>query len=65
MNKNFVAELAVVGAVGYGLALVTKQIPVLNDNKMFTRAMLYTLGYYVATRRPEGGYKLLGDGSST
>lgn len=65
MNKNFIAELAAVTAVGYGLALVTKQIPALNENKMLTRTLLYTLGYYIATRRPEGGYKLLGDGSST
>ena len=63
MYKNFIAELAVVGAVGYGLAKVTQAIPALNDNKMLTRTLLYTLGYYVATRRPEGGYKLLGDGA--
>jgi hypothetical protein len=63
MDKNFIAELAVVGAVGYGLAKVTQAIPALNDNKMLTRTLLYTLGYYVATRRPEGGYKLLGDGA--
>ena len=61
MDKNFIAELAVVGAVGYGLAKVTQAIPALNDNKMLTRTLLYTLGYYVATRRPEGGYKLLGE----
>ena len=59
MDKNFLAELALVTAVGYGLALATKQIPALNDNKMLTRTLLYTLGYVVATRRPEGGYKLL------
>jgi hypothetical protein len=65
MNKNFIAELAVVGAVGYGLAKVTQAIPALNENKTLTRTLLYTLGYYIATRRPEGGYKLLGDGSGT
>jgi hypothetical protein len=27
---------------------------------MLTRTALYTLGYYLATRRPAGGYKLLG-----
>lgn len=59
MDKDLVGELLVVGLVGYGLAKVTEQIPALNENKMFTRTMLYTLGYYVATRRPEGGYKLL------
>jgi hypothetical protein len=60
MDKNFAAELALVTAVGFGLAKATQAIPVFNDNKMFTRTALYTLGYYVATRRPEGGYKLLG-----
>lgn len=59
MDKNFVAEIAVVTAVGYGLALATKQVPYLNENKMLTRTLLYTLGYVVATRRPEGGYRLL------
>lgn len=63
MDKNLVAELALVTAVGFGLAKVTEAIPYLNERKMLTRTMLYTLGYYVATRRPEGGYKLLGDGS--
>jgi len=61
MDKNLVAELAVVAAVGYGLARATQEIPALNENKMLTRTLLYTLGYYVATRRPEGGYKLLED----
>jgi len=59
MDKNFVAEIAVVAGVGYLLAEATKRVPVLNENKMFTRTALYTLGYYLATRRPEGGYKLL------
>jgi len=63
MNKNLAAdlaaELALVTAVGFGLAKVTQAIPLLNDNKMFTRTMLYTLGYVVAIRRPEGGYKLI------
>jgi len=53
------AELAVVTAVGFGLAQASKRVPVLNENTMFTRTALYVLGYYVATRRPEGGYKLL------
>jgi hypothetical protein len=59
MDKNLAAELALVTAVGFGLAKVTQAIPVFNENKMFTRTLLYTLGYVVATRRPEGGYKLL------
>jgi hypothetical protein len=63
MNKNLALELALVTAVGFGFAQASKRIRILNDNTMFTRTMLYTLGYYLATRRPEGGYKLLGDGS--
>jgi hypothetical protein len=62
MDKNFAAELAVVGLVGFGFAQASKRIPILDDNTMFTRTLLYTLGYFIATRRPEGGYKLLGDG---
>lgn len=58
-NVDF-KELAVVAGVGYLLAQGTKRIPVLNENTMFTRTALYTLGYYLATRRPSGGYKLLG-----
>lgn len=64
MDKNFVAELAIVGLVGYGIARVTKVVPFLDDNKMLTRTLMYTLGYYIATHRPEGGYKLLGDGKA-
>jgi hypothetical protein len=52
-------EIAVVAGVGYLLAQTTKRVPALNDNPMLTRTLLYTLGYYLATRRPEGGYKLL------
>lgn len=59
MNKNLAAELALVTAVGFGLAKLTGAVPLLNDRKMLTRTLLYTLGYYVATRRPAGGYKLL------
>ena len=59
MNKNLAAELALVTAVGFGLAKLTQAVPALNERKMLTRTALYVLGYYVATRRPEGGYKLL------
>ena len=52
-------EIAIVTAVGYGLAQASKRVPVLDENKMLTRTLLYTLGYLIATRRPEGGYKLL------
>jgi len=59
MDKNLAAELAAVAAVGFVLAQATKRVPALNENTMFTRTALYTLGYYLATRRPEGGYKLI------
>jgi hypothetical protein len=59
IDKNLAAELAVVAAVGFGLAKLTQSVPALNERKLLTRTLLYTLGYYVATRRPEGGYKLL------
>ncbi len=63
MDKNPVAELIAVVIVGYGIAKVTEKIDLLNDNKMFTRTMLYTLGFVIAAHvRPAGGYKLLGDG---
>lgn len=62
MDKNLAVELALVTAVGFGLAQASKRIPVLNENTMFTRTLLYTLGYVVATRRPKGGYKLLSEG---
>jgi len=60
MNKNMAAELALVTAVGFGLAKLTQTIPALNENKVLTRTLLYTLGYFVATKRPEGGYRLVG-----
>ncbi len=60
MDKNLAAELALVTAVGVALAKATQAVPYLNENKTVTRTALYVLGYYVATRRPAGGYKLLG-----
>lgn len=56
-------ELAIVAAVGYLLAQGTKRVPYLNENTMLTRTALYTLGYYIATKRPAGGYALLKSGS--
>jgi hypothetical protein len=53
-------EFVAVAGVGYIIARGTKEVPYLNQNTMFTRTALYTLGYFLATRRPEGGYKLLG-----
>jgi hypothetical protein len=60
MDKNAIAELAAVTVVGIALAKVTQAVPYFNDNKTVTRTALYVLGYYVATRRPAGGYKLIG-----
>jgi hypothetical protein len=60
MDKNTIAELALVTAVGVALAKATQAVPYLNENKTVTRTALYVLGYYVATRRPAGGYKLIG-----
>ena len=55
-------ELAIAAAVGYLLAQATKRVPMLNENTMFTRTALYTLGYFIATRRPAEGYKQLTGG---
>ena len=43
-------ELALVALVGFGLAQASRKIPVLNNNTMFTRTLLYTLGYVVAKK---------------
>lgn len=59
MKPVSVAEIAVVAGVGYLLARATQAVPALNERKVLTRTLLYTLGYVVATRRPAGGYKLL------
>ena len=59
MQNVSVKELAVVAGVGLLLAQVTKRVPLLNENTMLTRKMLYTLGYFLATKRPEGGYPQL------
>ena len=59
-DKSFFAELALVSLVGYLLAQGSKRVAALNNSPMLTRTALYVAGYYVATRRPAGGYKLLG-----
>jgi hypothetical protein len=56
MQNVSIKELAVVALVGYGLAKVTQSVPYLNENKTLTRTALYTLGYFLATRRPAEGY---------
>ena len=60
IDKSFFAELALVSLVGYLLAQGSKRVATLNNSPMLTRTALYVAGYYVATRRPAGGYKLLG-----
>jgi len=61
MNKNLALELAAVAVVGFGFAKVTEAIPALNDRRILTRTLLYTLGFAVAAHlRPAGGYRLLG-----
>ena len=60
MKKIPLTEIALVTLVGYGLARLTQSIPALNERKVLTRTLLYTLGYVVATSlRPAGGYSLL------
>ena len=58
-DKNMIAEFALVSLVGYLLAQGSKRVPALNNSPMATRTALYVAGYYIATRRPVGGYKLL------
>lgn len=59
MSKPSVTELAVVTAVGLALAWGAKKVGVAEKAPLFVPAALYTLGFYVATRRPEGGYAQL------
>ena len=59
MDKNLALELTAVTVVGIALAKLTQAIPYFNENKTVTRTGLYVLGYYLATRRPAGGYKML------
>ena len=40
MDKNLAAELAVVAAVGFGLAKLTQAVPALDERKMLTRTAL-------------------------
>lgn len=59
MDKNLALEITAVTLVGIALAKVTQAIPYFNEQKTVTRTGLYVLGYYLATRRPAGGYKML------
>ena len=59
MQNVSAKELVVAAGVGLGFALATTFVPFLNERKVLTRTVLYTLGYYLATKRPEGGYPQL------
>lgn len=54
--KASAAELAIVTAVGFGLAYAAKKTGIAEKAPLAIPALLYTLGFYVATKRPEGGY---------
>ena len=56
MSKPSVTELAAVTAVGLALAWAAKKTSVAEKAPLLAPALLYTLGFYVATRRPESGY---------
>lgn len=56
MSKPSVTELAAVTAVGLALAWAAKKTSVAEKAPLLTPAILYTLGFYIATQRPEGGY---------
>lgn len=59
MNKTSIAEIAAVTAVGFGLAYAAKKTGVSDKAPLLVPALLYTLGFVVATKRPEGGYGAL------
>jgi hypothetical protein len=54
-----IAELAAVTVVGLALAYAAKKTSVAEKAPLLAPALLYTLGFYVATKRPEGGYAQL------
>jgi hypothetical protein len=59
VNKPSLVELAAVTAVGIGLAYAAKKTGVADKAPLLVPALLYTLGFVVATKRPEGGYAKL------
>lgn len=59
MNKPSVTELVAVTAVGLGLAWAAKKTGAAEKAPLLAPALLYTLGFYIATKRPEGGYARL------
>ena len=59
MQNVSAKEIAVVVGVGLGIAAATTFVPLLNERKVLTRTVLYTLGNVAATQRPTGGYAFL------
>lgn len=54
--KTSATELAAVTAVGFALAYAAKKIGAAEKAPLAVPALLYTLGFFIATKRPEGGY---------
>lgn len=50
------AELAAAAVAGLVLAYAADRTPSLRRQPVATAALLYTLGFYVATQRPFGGF---------
>jgi hypothetical protein len=57
--KPSIAELAAVTVVGLALAYAAKKTSVAEKAPLLAPALLYTLGFYVATKRPADGYAQL------
>ena len=49
-------ELAVVAVVGFALAQLAERVPILYSQPVIVPTVLYTLGYFLASRRPAEGY---------
>lgn len=49
-------ELAVVAVVGFALAKLAERVPILYSQPVIVPTVLYTLGYFLASRRPAEGY---------
>jgi hypothetical protein len=64
MKTPSITELAAVTAVGVGLAFAAKKVGIAEKAPLLAPALLYTLGFYIATKRPEGGYAQLSKSAS-
>lgn len=56
MNPPSFLEMAAVTAVGLALAAAAGALPQTAARPLAVGAGLYVLGYFVATKRPSGGY---------